>query len=111
MYKGPVKGRKIKLINLLEKIIMNKMSVEEADEVLDQIIDNFHNDELQTTPQKELCLDAFEWTAIGHGIDLKVLAIWRRDGWPSSCGNCGKLINYKKFGWKIVNDKLVCIKC
>lgn len=99
------------MINLLDNIIINKMSVEEADEVLEKIIDKFHEDELQTIPQQELCMDTFEWTAIAYGIDLKILGIWRRDGWPSTCEKCGKSINYKEFGWKIVDDKLVCIKC
>ncbi len=111
MYKPPVKGRMINLINILDSIIEKKLSINEADDILEEIIDKFHDGELETIPQEELCLDKFEWTAIGFGIYLSVLAGWRKEGWPTKCSKCKKMINYREFGWKIVNDELVCIKC
>jgi len=99
------------LINILDSMIEKRISINEADDILEEILDKFHDGELDATPQEELCLDKFEWTAIGFGVDLSVLASWRKGGWPTKCNNCGKAINYREFGWKIVNDELVCIKC
>ena len=99
------------MIDILEKIINCEISANEAEELLELIVDKFHNDEIKNTPQEELMLDRYEWTAIGFGIDLKVLATWREKGWPSECKTCGKIINYKEFGWRIVQNELVCIKC
>lgn len=99
------------MIDILEKIICGEISAEEAETLLELIIDKFHNDEIETTPQEELMLDKYEWTAIGFGIELQILANWRQKGWPSQCKTCGKKKNYKDFGWRIVQNEFVCIKC
>ena len=44
-------------------------------------------------------VDDEEGSAIDLGVDIGTVASWRRDGWPSSCRNCGGHINHKKFGW------------
>lgn len=99
------------MIDILSKINNNDLNGERAEEVLDKTLDKFHADELEHAPQKELCLNKYEWTAISFGIDLIVLAQWRKEGWPTKCKNCGKKIDYKKFGWKIKENHLTCICC
>lgn len=42
MYKDPVKGRTIDIDNLLNSIIMNEISMEESDDILEETIDKFH---------------------------------------------------------------------
>lgn len=99
------------MIDILNSINSNEISINEAENLLEATIDKFHDNELEHTPQKELGLDKYEWTAIGFGIDLYVLAQWRKKGWPTSCENCCIEIDYKNFGWKIKDNKLICIKC
>lgn len=98
-------------MNLLDMIVMEEVDCKKAEEILDYTIDKYHESKLLKSPQVELSIDKYEWTAIGFGIDLCVLAKWRSQGWPSKCINCNIEIDYKKFGWKIDGNKLVCVKC
>ena len=98
------------MIDLLKEINEYKISVDEAWDSIDYAIEKYDRGEVDSIPQA-LGLDNYEWTAYAHGIHLKTLANWRRDGWPTKCGNCSKQINYKNYGWMIKNEKLVCIDC
>ena len=99
------------MIDILNKIISGDISIQDAEQIMDEVINKFHCDQIDLYPQDEMCLNNYEWTAIGFGISLEVLAKWRKNGWPNKCANCGKKIDYKQYGWRIVKNKLMCIKC
>lgn len=99
------------MIDILDELLTDKLTLEDAENLLEDTVDKYHDDVLGVTPEDFLKLDKYEWTAVGFGINLCVLARWRKDGWPEVCKNCGNKRDYKQFGWKIQNNTLVCVKC
>jgi len=99
------------MIDILKKINMGKITEEQAYEIYDDVQDKFDSGKIKNYPQNELYLDNYEWTAFSFGISFEVLANWRKNGWPSKCAICGKILNYRQYGWRIQENKLVCIKC
>lgn len=90
---------------------MGEIGIDDAYRIYDEIMDRFHNGNLNVFPREELCMDNFEWTAFAHGASLETIADWRKNGWPKTCANCDQTLDYKKYGWRIEADRLRCIKC
>jgi len=99
------------MIDILEELINNKISIDEAYDIFDEVVDKYHDGEINNIPSEELKLDKYEWNAICHGINMQVLGEWRRSGWPQKCNSCGTYINYKEDSWIIKNNKLIGIDC
>lgn len=99
------------MIDILTKLINEEISKEEAYQIFDEIVEKFHAGQIKNPPNEEMCMNNFEWTAVMFGIDLAVLADWRKGGWPKSCSNCNKTIDYTKFGWIIKANNLKCLEC
>lgn len=99
------------MIDILNKIIFGEISKQDAEQVFDDIMDRFHSGLLKNDPQDEMCLNNHEWTAVAYGVDLDVLANWRKNGWPRTCINCNRSIDYKNYGWRIEQNGLKCFKC
>ncbi|GIQ71121.1 hypothetical protein DUZ99_19900 [Xylanibacillus composti] len=99
------------MTDILQKLIDNEITVDQAHDILDQTIDDFHDGKLAQEIHEALHLDNYEWTAICHSINLGVLAEWRQSGWPGSCSQCGTEIDYKKYGWTIKNNQLKGLNC
>ena len=88
-----------------------KLSEDIAYDIVDEIIEDFHEGKISKQPREELNMDNYEWTAFCHGASLSVLAIWRKEGWLEQCSQCGNKIKYKKYGWIIRDDKLIGLNC
>jgi hypothetical protein len=82
--------------DLLKELIDGKVTEEQAENVLSEILEDMD----RTVPVQELIgMSRYEWTAYGHGTDLKDIARWRSHGWPDRCFVCGQPINVEAFGW------------
>ena len=100
------------MIDILKKINQGLITVDEADVIFEEVVNKFHNGELEISIYEYVKFNEYEATADASGIDYGVLAGWRKNGWPTSCSGCGKLINYKKYGWIIdENDELKGLNC
>jgi len=98
------------MIDILNMVFEKKITESEAVSLFDSIVDNFHSGDIDNIPD-ELNLDVYEWTAICHGISFSLLADWRYCGWPEVCYKCKNKINYRLFGWTIINGRLCHIEC
>ncbi|MCL2860030.1 MAG: hypothetical protein FWF46_05655 [Oscillospiraceae bacterium] len=105
-----IKKRKYGKMNLLNELINNNISEDEAYDIRDEAMDKFDDGEIDDI-QKELGLDDYEWTAHGHALSLGMLAQWRKNGWPRACEYCGREIDYHNWYWTIKDDKLKCLEC
>ena len=99
------------MIDILSGIIKGELTVEQAYDIMEETIDKFHKGEIEGELHLFLGLNNYEWTAISHSLDLQTLANWRKNGWPQKCYNCGSEIDYKKYGWRIKENKLKCLNC
>jgi len=99
------------LINILEKLHNNEISEDNAYDIYEKVMDEYHSDKLKVEPREELMLNNHEWTAFVQGADFITLSKWREKGWPKVCYNCKKEINYKEYNWLIVDNKLKCLSC
>lgn len=97
--------------NILLNINQGKITVGQAYDKFDEIVNKFHEGEVEGELHLLFGMDNYEWTASCHGLDLGTLAHWRENGWPTKCNACGRKINYKNAGWIITNDELNCLEC
>ena len=80
-----------------------------AYEIYEKVTNEFHYGHLDIDPQQYLLLDDFEYTAFGNTASFGIIEKWRKEGWPEVCHRCDKKMNFKQYGWTIINDKLVCL--
>ena len=99
------------MIDILAGIISGEITDDSAYRLYDQIMDQFHHKMITNQPREELGLDKYEWTAFSFGANFNKLAEWRKYGWPKHCFSCNKQLNYKNFGWSVINGELICIDC
>lgn len=99
------------MIDILTKLNNGEISVDDAYQIYDEVMDKFHSGKIDTKPHDELCMNNYEWTAFAHGAGLEVIANWRKNGWPQICVNCKKVIDYTKYGWIAQPKGLKCLKC
>jgi hypothetical protein len=99
--------------DILNEIASGKLSEEQADEAIAEILDA--GDDETVDLAELLGLTTAEWTASAQGAWWEELANWRRNGWPTTCLVCGETVVVDNFGWLVVhiNDKgeLKHIKC
>ncbi|MEH7886951.1 hypothetical protein V7654_21855 [Bacillus sp. JJ1609] len=79
--------------------------------ILDEVIEEFHEGKLIRQPKDELNMDNYEWTAYCNRASLSILAKWRKEGWQDECNLCRSRINYKEYGCTIRDDKLIGVNC
>lgn len=85
------------------------MSDSEARSKVEEIVQNVHRGSYHHLVDNEgridiaplLYFNEYEYTAFCQGIDLRVLATWRYEGWPDKCAKTGEKINYKEYGWLV----------
>ena len=99
------------MIDLLDKINKQEITIDEAYDIFDEVVEKFHNGQIKQDPYDYMCMDRYERTANAHALSLLTLAKWRKEGWPQQCGKCNKEIDYKKFYWTIRDNTIVHIDC
>ena len=50
-----------------------------------------------------LGLSCYEATAYAHGAGMAGLVQLRYEGWPTTCYQCGKSLEYRQFGWGVMH--------
>ncbi len=98
------------MTDILCDLISEKITLKDAEIIFDNTVSGFHSGKVSDICS-ELNLNKYEWTAICQGIDFDVLAMWRKNGWPTYCNKCKSELNYKDFGWLIKNNSLCHIFC
>ena len=83
--------------DVLKYVYEGRWTEDDAHDFFDVVIDS---DEVWL--EKPLCMSRQEWTALGQGTPFEVIAKWRYEGWPDKCIETGEPINYKEFGWFVV---------
>lgn len=86
-------------MDIIAMLSHNEMTVEEAENIFDNIIDKIHNGQITSGWRKVLELSNYEATALLHGATLTDLVKVRYDGWPTHCSQCNLPLDYKKYGW------------
>ena len=85
-------------LNILKEVAQGILSDEEADNLLDGILDSDQAAHAETL----LCLSRAEWTAHCQGALWSEIANWRLGGWPAKCSKCDGEIHVEKFGWRVI---------
>jgi hypothetical protein len=93
------------MIDLLKLIHLDEISIEEAYEYEDRVLEAFHRGELSSNWSDDLGLDRFEATARAHGASYEHLVQFRYNGWPERCAECHQPIDYRDFGWFCKRDE------
>lgn len=99
------------MINILQKLINKEITEEQAYNIMEMVVENYHKGNLEEEPRIKMNFNNYEWTALCHGLSLSVLAEWHQKGWPDVCSYCGKTLDYKKYGWIIENNQIVGLNC
>jgi protein-disulfide isomerase-like protein with CxxC motif len=97
--------------NLLKELYEKKITEDQAWDIFNDIVDEFHDGLIKKDPFVEAMLDKYEATANAHGADFNVIAKWRYEGWPTICYKCKKPLDYKEFGWSAKDNKLKHLVC
>lgn len=92
-------------IDLLKLLYNNEISEEEAISIFEYKVDEFHEKGGLTANELTL-LDNYEFSAMLH-VPLKIVAMWRYEGWPKVCLFCDEKIDYKNWNWvsKKINNQ------
>lgn len=98
------------MIDILQKVYKKEITEDEADDIMDDVIEKHDTGELDVDPQEELNMDVYEWTAFALGASFEKIAKWRYEGWPNRC-KCGKEFDYKEAVWVIEDDELTVLDC
>ncbi|MGF6573841.1 hypothetical protein ABH945_005962 [Paraburkholderia sp. GAS333] len=83
--------------NLLDDLIANRLTLDEAEQVYDWYMDNLTASDPPVVEM--LGFSRKEWTAHAHGAPFDVIAAWRAKGWPDRCFLCGGEIVSDNYGW------------
>ena len=102
-------------MNLLERIRNKQISIDDAQDLLLKLNEDFHQG-ITNIPWNQNCeLSDYEATAYLQGATLEELVMLRYEGWPVSCSDCHQSIDYKGYGWVVVHRNghfcLLHIKC
>jgi hypothetical protein len=93
------------MIDLLANLKEGKITLDQAYDLFDQAVTDFHMGILKIPWPQELGLDEYESSAKLQGATLEDLVKLRYQGWPKTCCLCKQLIEYKDFGWIIRHKK------
>ncbi|MBM6619132.1 hypothetical protein [Bacillus suaedaesalsae] len=100
-------------MDLLFEVYHNRLKEADAERVVDNYFEKYHNDELLETVQDLLMLSLSEYTAYAvWSLEFGVIAGYRYNGWPSKCSLCSKELQVDKGFWRVdVTNEIVCIEC
>ena len=90
-------------MDLLAQLHQGKISLEEAELIFEKTIDKVHCQKEFPEWWTTLELSCYEATAYAQGAGLTGLLQLRYEGWPTTCCRCGKALDYKQFGWWVVD--------
>ena len=76
------------------KISIKKMNKMRWSEIKDEV-----SGENRYYTDKELGFNDAERTAIGYGVPMQRVALWRQLGWENRCWNCFQEIDIENWGW------------
>jgi len=93
------------MMDILDLLYRNKISLKEAEETLDNIVKQFHRDDQSLDWRVEANFSEFEATAYAQGAFLNDIAKLRYEGWPSSCCMCNLPLDYTQYGWWFSYDE------
>lgn len=85
--------------DILKELAEGILSEEEADDVLNGILDSGHASDAEAL----LCLSRIEWSAHGHRALWTEIANWRRGGWPAKCSSCGCKIHVEDLAGELLS--------
>lgn len=87
------------MIDLLALLRYGEVSLGEAENTFDAVIDALHRGESPPDWAMTLGLSNYEATACMHGTPLGALVRLRYAGWPTHCCRCGLPLDYRQYGW------------
>jgi hypothetical protein len=89
-------------INILSRIKEDGLDEDRAQDLKDQVIEDFHdpkNKGQQADLAELMGMDNMEYTALIWGLPLTVLSKFRYEGWSAICIHCGKPLSPEDFSW------------
>ena len=86
-------------MDILDLLYQNKISLKEAENILDDIAKQYHEDKQSLDWRLEGGFSEYEATAYAQGAFLNDIAKFRYDGWPNSCCVCNLPLDYTQYGW------------
>ena len=90
-------------MNLLALINIGEVSIEEAERLFNDTIENVHSGAVSSDWRESLGFSEYEATACLQGAGLADLVRLRYGGWPTQCSRCGLTLDYRIYGWWFVH--------
>jgi hypothetical protein len=85
--------------DILTELAGSGLDLATAVDIVDNIVGEYHAGTMTGALPELLHMSTIEYSAFAHGAPLDVLAGWRSDGWPTTCGKCHAAIAVNEFGW------------
>ncbi len=86
-------------MDLVALLYSGQLSNQQAEATFDDTIAKVHRGESPAEWWDTLGMSEYEATAYLHGAMLSDLVKLRYEGWPNTCSRCGRIIDYKQYGW------------
>src|SRR4051794_11702713 len=86
-------------MNLIALLYNGEISVEEAERIFDETIQQIHKGELIPDWREILEMNNYEASAYLHGATFTDLVKLRYEGWPTVCCRCGLALDFRLYGW------------
>ena len=87
------------MIDLLDMLNTNSISLEAAYDLIDQTVENIHLGRADPDWASALGLSKYEARAYAHGAGLEDLVQFRYQGWPVKCAYCHLGIDFERDYW------------
>ena len=112
----------MKTYDILHDVYYNLLTDQQANIILEQAYEDFHDGKLKLDPRVYACMTYSELTLLLlYGLPYSFVAKWRYEGWPKTCAMCGKPIDIDADGWNFnrslkiddceIKDTLTCMDC
>lgn len=92
------------MIDLIASIYAGKLTIDDAYKLWDGFFDGKNKGE-NTTWVNYFGFSDYEATAHASALDFDYICKLRYEGWPTKCHRCKKDLNYKNYGWKVIEDE------
>jgi hypothetical protein len=93
------------MIDVIKSLYNKDITSDEAQSILDNILDRFHREKEPIVWAEEIGLSRYEATAYAQGASLDDIARFRYEGWPNLCSKCKRSIDYREYGWWIDHNE------